>query len=95
MNPGKDQIQRNTNHHSATFERVVSMLNTDLVMVKHVVKRDGRVVIFDKRKIVDAVLKAMDVTERGEDIVLAAEIASAVSKIDVDNMSVEDIQDHV
>ena len=71
------------------------MLNTDLAMVKHVVKRDGRVVIFDKRKIVDAVLKAMDVTEKGEDIVLAAEIASAVSKIDVDNMSVEDIQDQV
>ena len=64
-------------------------------MVKHVVKRDGRVVMFDKRKIVDAVLKAMDVTEQGEDIVLAAEIASAVSKIDVENMSVEDIQDHV
>ena len=51
--------------------------------------------MFDKRKIVDAVLKAMDVTEQGEDIVLAAEIASAVSKIDVENMSVEDIQDHV
>ena len=64
-------------------------------MVKYVVKRDGRVVIFDKRKIVDAVLKAMDVTEEGEDIVLAAEIASAISKIEVENMSVEDIQDHV
>ena len=64
-------------------------------MVKHVVKRDGRVVIFDKRKIVDAVLKAMDVTEQGEDIVLAAEIASAISKINVENMSVEDIQDQV
>ena len=64
-------------------------------MVKHVVKRDGRVVMFDKRKIVDAVLKAMDVTEEGEDIVLAAEIASAVSKIDMENMSVEDIQDQV
>ena len=64
-------------------------------MVKHVVKRDGRVVIFDKRKIVDAVLKAMDVTEEGEDIVLAAEIASAVSKINMENMSVEDIQDQV
>ena len=51
--------------------------------------------MFDKRKIVDAVLKAMDVTEQGEDIVLAAEIASAVSKIDVENMSVEDIQDQV
>ena len=51
--------------------------------------------MFDKRKIVDAVLKAMDGTEQGEDIVLAAEIASAVSKIDVENMSVEDIQDQV
>ena len=60
-------------------------LNT---MVKHVVKRDGRVVTFDKRKIVDAVLKAMDVTEEGEDIVLAAEIASAISKIETENMSV-------
>ena len=64
-------------------------------MVKHVVKRDGRVVIFDKRKIVDAILKAMEVTETGEDIVLAAEIASAISKIDVENMSVEEIQDQV
>ncbi len=64
-------------------------------MVKHVVKRDGRIVIFDNRKIVDAILKAMNVTEEGEDIVLAAEIAAAISKIDVDNMSVEDIQDQV
>ena len=64
-------------------------------MVKHVVKRDGRIVIFDKRKIVDAILKAMDVTEQGEDIVLAAEIAAAISRIDVENMSVEDIQDQV
>ena len=64
-------------------------------MVKHVVKRDGRVVIFDKRKIVDAILKAMEVTETGEDIVLAAEIASAISKINVENMSVEEIQDQV
>ena len=64
-------------------------------MVKYVVKRDGRVVMFDNRKIVDAILKAMGVTEEGEDIVLAAEIAAAISKIDVDNMSVEDIQDKV
>ena len=64
-------------------------------MVKHVVKRDGRVVIFDNRKIVDAILKAMGVTEEGEDIVLAAEIAATISKINIDNMSVEDIQDQV
>ena len=64
-------------------------------MVKYVVQRDGRVVMFDNRKIVDAILKAMGVTEEGEDIVLAAEIAAAISKIDVENMSVEDIQDQV
>ncbi|MDE5955524.1 MAG: anaerobic ribonucleoside triphosphate reductase, partial [Bacteroidales bacterium] len=64
-------------------------------MVRNVIKRDGRVVQFDKRKIVDAILKAMDVTEEGEDIVLAAEIASAISKLDEDRMSVENIQDHV
>ena len=56
-------------------------------MVKYVVKRDGRVVIFDNRKIVDAILKAMGVTEEGEDIVLAAEIAAAISKIDVENIN--------
>ena len=64
-------------------------------MVKYVVKRDGRVVLFDNRKIVDAILKAMDVTEEGEDIVLAAEIASLISKLDAEQMSVEQIQDHV
>ena len=64
-------------------------------MVKYVVKRDGRVVIFDNRKIVDAILKAMNVTEEGEDIVLAAEIASAISKINVDNMSVEELLDYI
>ena len=61
----------------ARFSRGPLLFATLTFMVKHVVKRDGRVVIFDKRKIVDAVLKAMDVTEQGEDIVLAAEIASA------------------
>ena len=35
--------------------------------------------MFDNRKIVDAILKAMGVTEEGEDIVLAAEIAAAIS----------------
>ncbi|MGM9735399.1 MAG: anaerobic ribonucleoside triphosphate reductase [Candidatus Cryptobacteroides sp.] len=64
-------------------------------MVKNVVKRDGRVVIFDNRKIVDAILKAMNVTDGGEDIVLAAEIAATISKIEKEDMSVEEIQDQV
>ena len=51
-------------------------------MVKHVVKRDGRLVDFNNQKIVAAILKAMDVTDTGEDIVLAAKIADAISKIE-------------
>ena len=64
-------------------------------MVKHVVKRDGRLVDFNNQKIVAAILKAMDVTEDGEDIVLAAQIADTISKKDADKMSVEEIQDCV
>ena len=64
-------------------------------MVQKVITRDGRIVDFDQRKIVDAVLKAMNVTDEGEDIVLAAEIASAISKLGKPEMSVEEIQDHV
>ena len=64
-------------------------------MVKHVIKRDGRVVDFNNQKIVAAILKAMNVTDSGEDIVLAAQIADAISKLEKDDMSVEDIQDCV
>ena len=64
-------------------------------MVKHVIKRDGRVVDFNNQKIVAAILKAMNVTDSGEDIVLAAQIADAISKLERDDMSVEDIQDCV
>ncbi len=64
-------------------------------MVKHVVKRDGRLVDFNNQKIVAAILKAMNVTDAGEDIVLAAKIADAISKIEKDQMGVEEIQDCV
>ncbi len=64
-------------------------------MIKNVIKRDGRIVEFDKKKIIDAITKAMDVTEAGEDIVLAAEIAARISKSEQESMSVEDIQDKV
>ncbi|MCQ2184550.1 MAG: anaerobic ribonucleoside triphosphate reductase [Bacteroidales bacterium] len=64
-------------------------------MVKFVSKRDGRKVDFNNQKIVAAILKAMDVTEDGEDIVLAAQIASKISKYERDEMSVEEIQDAV
>ena len=64
-------------------------------MIVKVLKRDGRQVDFDNRKIVDAVLKAMSVTDAGEDIVLAAEIAASISKMNKAVMSVEEIQDCV
>ena len=64
-------------------------------MVKNVIKRDGRLVEFNSQKIVAAILKAMDVTEQGEDIVLAAKIADAIAKQAPDKLGVEDIQDLV
>ena len=64
-------------------------------MVKSVLKRDGRRVDFNNQKIVAAILKAMDVTAAGEDIVLAAQIAQAISELDKDVMTVEEIQDVV
>ena len=64
-------------------------------MVKHVLKRDGRRVDFNNQKIVAAILKAMDVTDNGEDIVLAAQIAHTISQMDKEEMTVEEIQDVV
>ena len=64
-------------------------------MVKRVLKRDGRRVEFNNQKIVAAILKAMDVTENGEDIVLAAQIAHAISNLEKEEMTVEEIQDVV
>ena len=64
-------------------------------MVKRVLKRDGRHVDFNNQKIVAAILKAMDVTPIGEDIVLAAQIAHNISTLPKEEMSVEEIQDVV
>ena len=64
-------------------------------MVKRVLKRDGRHVDFNNQKIVAAILKAMDVTPGGEDIVLAAQIAHSISCLEKDEMTVEEIQDVV
>lgn len=64
-------------------------------MIKNVSKRDGRLVEFNNQKIVSAILKAMNTTEEGEDIVLAAQIADSISKNSKQEMSVEEIQDCV
>ena len=64
-------------------------------MIQTVIKRDGRKVEFNNQKIVAAILKAMAITEAGEDIVLAAKIADTISRSGKAEMSVEEIQDCV
>ena len=64
-------------------------------MVK-VIKRDGRVVAFDRTKIKNAVVNAFnevdgEITQDAKN--KAAEIASYVANLDVDTISVEEIQD--
>lgn len=59
-----------------------------------VIKRDGRKVEFDKDKIVNAILKAMnDVDHVNND--LAHRIANDISKINKEELDVEEIQDLV
>ena len=58
-------------------------------MVNTVVKRDGRIVEFDKSKIADAILKAMnDVNNINKD--LANRIANDISKLNTNEISVEE-----
>lgn len=59
-----------------------------------VIKRDGRIVEFEKSKISDAILKAMNETDSiSKD--LANRIANEISKIETEYLNVEDIQDLV
>lgn len=61
----------------------------------NVIKRDGRLIEFDKSKISDAILKAMNHTVAGQDIYLAKEIAQDISDNTNETISVEQIQDLV
>lgn len=59
-----------------------------------VIKRDGRVEVFERVKIESAILRAMRETDAGEDFGIAKRIASEIESIDK-SMSVEEIQDLV
>ena len=59
-------------------------------MVKNVIKRDGRVVPFESRKIIDAISKAGYIREATK-----KKIAQDIQDLDVDEISVEEIQDIV
>lgn len=59
-----------------------------------VIKRDGRKVEFDKSKIVNAIMKAMEESDKvNRDV--ANRIANEISKMDVEQLDVEEIQDQV
>lgn len=61
----------------------------------NVIKRDGRLIQFDKSKISDAILKAMSHTAMGQDIGIAKQIAQEITDETNETISVEDIQDLV
>ena len=64
-------------------------------MIQTVVKRDGRVVGFNREKIAAAIRKAMLTTERGEDETLVYKITDRIECRGAEKTSVEQIQDMV
>ncbi|MBR5149281.1 MAG: anaerobic ribonucleoside-triphosphate reductase, partial [Bacteroidaceae bacterium] len=64
-------------------------------MIQTVVKRDGRIVGFNREKIAAAIRKAMLTTERGEDEALVAKIVDRIEFRGKEQSSVEEIQDMV
>ncbi|WP_128331298.1 anaerobic ribonucleoside triphosphate reductase [Apibacter sp. HY039] len=64
-------------------------------MIQQVVKRNGKMVDFNKEKIVEAIRKAMLKTEKGVNYSLIEEIANSISQLKQEEISVEQIQDIV
>lgn len=64
-------------------------------MIQTVVKRDGRVVGFNREKIAAAIRKAMLTTERGEDEALIYQIVDKIEMKGNERSTVEEIQDLV
>ena len=78
------------------FSPNVTTENTKLKdMIQTVVKRDGRIVGFNREKIAAAIRKAMLTTEHGEDEVLVNKIVDRIEYRGGEKVSVEDIQDMV
>ncbi len=64
-------------------------------MIQTVIKRDGRVVGFNREKIAAAIRKAMLATEQGEDEMLLNKITDRIECRGAEQISVEEIQDMV
>ena len=78
------------------FSPGVTTENTKILdMIQTVVKRDGRIVGFNREKIAAAIRKAMLTTEHGEDEILVNKIVDRIEYRGGEQSSVEDIQDMV
>lgn len=78
------------------FSPDVTTENTKIKdMIQTVVKRDGRIVGFNREKIAAAIRKAMLTTEHGEDEILVNKIVDRIEFRGAEQSSVEDIQDMV
>ena len=64
-------------------------------MIQTVLKRDGRIVGFNREKIASAIRKAMLTTDHGEDEVLINKIVDRIAVRGKEQSSVEEIQDMV
>ena len=64
-------------------------------MIQTVVKRDGRIVGFNREKIAAAIRKAMLTTAAGEDPTLVYQIVDRIEIRGKEQSSVEEIQDMV
>ena len=64
-------------------------------MIKNVEKRDGRIVEFDKNKIINAIDKAMGECSDKSDSELSKRIANYIHNLDYDTMPIEEIQNIV
>jgi len=66
-----------------------------MFLIKKVIKRDGRIIEFNKQKIINAIMQAMTRTKEGLNEVLAIKIAESIYKTDRKKLEVEQIQDIV
>ena len=73
----------------------LKIFKSKLYMIQTVVKRDGRIVGFNREKIAAAIRKAMLTTEAGEDDVLVYKIVDRIEFKGNEQSSVEEIQDMV
>ena len=79
----------------ADFFNLIFLKQNKTTMIQTVLKRDGRIVGFNREKIAAAIRKAMLTTEMGEDDVLVGKIVDRIEMRGEEQSTVEKIQDMV